>query len=141
MAEIRTSLGEVYELERRLPSLGWKPRRRGVGDWTDALDVPDFGDADDLGILAVIGIVIFAIVAILILIPLLLFVAEVALVVALIIPLTIFALALGLKQHTVLLTRKADGKVVDTRSVHGVLGTVRAGRELRSAANAGAYRS
>jgi hypothetical protein len=140
MSEIRTSLGEVYELERRLPRIGWKPKRREVLDASDALDFGDFGGGDDLGILAVIGIVIFAIVAILVLVPLLLFVAEVALVIALIIPITIFALGVGLKQHTLVLTRKSDGAVVDTRSVHGVFGSVRARRDLKAKAESGAYR-
>lgn len=138
MSEVRTSLGTVYELERHLPSLGWKPRLRGKddGSW---LDVPDFGGGDDLGIFAIIGLIVLAVLLVIVLVPLLLFVAELALVIALIIPVTIFALVIGLKQHTVILRRKADGVVVDQRSVHGVLGTVRAGRALKAAAHAGAY--
>jgi hypothetical protein len=139
VSEIRTSLGEVYELQRRLPRIGWKPKSRDVVDVSDALNFVDVG-GDDLGILAVIGIFILAIVAILVLVPLLLFVAEVALLIALIIPITVVALAVGLKQHTLVLTRKGDGAIVDTRSVHGVFGSVRAKRELRAKAESGAYR-
>jgi hypothetical protein len=84
-------------------------------------------------------VILLAIVLVLVVFPLLLFVAELALLVALIIPITILALVVGLKQHTVLL-RRSDGVVVDQRSVHGVVGTIRAGRALRAAAHAGAYR-
>lgn len=134
--EIRTSLGEVYELERHLPRLGWKPKFRGRDG--SGLDGIDLGGGDDLGIFAILGIILLAVVLIVVIVPLLLFVAEVALVIALIIPLTVLALVVGIKQHTVVLKR-ADGRVVDQRSVHGVVGSVRAGRQLRAAALAGAY--
>lgn len=138
MSSFRTALGAEFSLERRLPSLGWRPRVRrdtADGSW---IDVPDVG-GDDLGVLAIIGLVIAVIVAAIVLVPLLLFVAEVALVIALVIPLTIVALLVGIKQHAVVLTRLSDGVVVDQRQAHGLLGSLRAARALRSAAHAGAY--
>lgn len=137
MSTFRTALGQEFSIERRLPPIGWKPKFRGQ-------DVGDIGSfdlgGDDLGIFAILGLIIAAIVLVLVLIPVLLFVAELALVLALIIPLTILALAVGLKQHLVVLRDKSTGAVVDQRSVHGVVGTLRAGRALKSAANAGSYR-
>ncbi len=133
---VRTSLGQVFELERHLPSIGWKPRFRGRDLDPSGLD---FGGGDDFGIFAVIGVILLAVFLVIVIIPLLIFVAELALVLALIIPITVFALAIGLKQHTVLL-RRSDGVVVDQRSVHGVVGSMRAARELTAAAHAGSYR-
>lgn len=133
---VTTSLGQTYELERHLPNLGWKPKMRGRDS---GLDFPDIGGGDDFGIFAVIGVILLAVFLIVVIVPLLLFVAELALLLALIIPLTLFALAVGLKQHTVLL-RNSAGVVVDQRSVHGVIGSVRAGRQLKAAAVAGLYR-
>lgn len=137
MSAFRTSLGQEFAIERRLPPIGWKPKFRGkdVGD----IGGLDFGGGDDLGIFAILGLIIAAIVLVLVLIPVLLFVAELALVLALIIPLTILALVIGLKQHLVILRDQATGVAVDQRSVHGVVGTVRAARALKRAANAGAY--
>jgi len=139
MGEFRTGFGEVFSLERRLPALGWKPRRRGVGNLGDAIDIPDFGGGDDFGILAIIATVIFVVIAALVLVPLLLFMAEVAVVVALVIPITIVALVLGGKRHTVSLRRVSDGLTVDSRQVRGVYGSIKGGRELRAAAERGAY--
>ncbi|MDO9353692.1 MAG: hypothetical protein Q7T55_08350 [Solirubrobacteraceae bacterium] len=134
---IQTAFGQSFELERHLPSIGWKPKFRGRdGSGFDL--VPDIG-GDDFGIFAIFGLIILAVVLVLVIFPLLLFVAEVALLVALIIPVIVLALVLGIKQHTVLL-RRSDGVVVDQRSVHGVVGTLRAGRALRAEAHAGAYR-
>lgn len=136
MSEIRTGLGEVFTLERRLPRLGWKPKTRELANGSDFLGPADFGGDDVFGL--IVGAIV-AIIAIAVLIPLLLFVAEVALLVALVIPVTILALVVGLKRHTVQLTRKADGITVDRREVRGIYGSFRAGRELRSAAERGAY--
>lgn len=136
MSTFRTALGQEFAIERRLPPIGWKPKFRGRDMDPTGLD---FMGGDDLGIFAVIGVIIAAVFLVLVAIPLLIFVAELALVLALIIPLTILALAVGLKQHLVVLRDHATGAVVDQRSVHGVVGTVRAARALKSAANAGAY--
>ncbi|MBJ7470932.1 MAG: hypothetical protein JHD16_06495 [Solirubrobacteraceae bacterium] len=137
MSTFRTSLGQEFAIERRLPSIGWKPKFRGrdVGDMGGL----DLGGGDDLGIFAIFGLIVAAIFLILVAIPLLIFVAELALLLALIIPLTILALAVGLKQHLVVLRDVPTGTVIDQRSVHGVIGSVRAARALKSAANAGAY--
>ena len=138
MGSFRTSLGQEFELERRLPPIGWKPRFRGLDAGPGVGDL-DFG-GDDLGIFAIFGLIIAAVVLLLIAIPLLIFVAELALLLALVIPLMVLALTVGLKQHLVVLRDTSTGQVVDQRSVHGVIGTVRAGRALRAAAHAGAYR-
>lgn len=136
MSTFRTALGQEFVIERRLPSLGWRPRFKGDVGSAEPPSADFFGD--DTGIFAVIGLIVAAIFLVLFVIPLLLFVVEVALVVALIIPITIFALLVGLKQHTVVLSR-ATGEVVDQRQVHGLIGSVRATRALKAAANAGAY--
>ncbi len=138
MSSFRTSLGQEFAIERHLPNIGWKPKFRGK-DVSDLGDYGDIGGGDDFGIFAVIGLILLAIILVVLILPLLLFVAELALVLALIVPLTIFALVVGIKQHTVLLRDKASGRVVDQRSVHGVVGTFRAGRAFKAAANAGAY--
>lgn len=138
MSSFRTSLGQEFAIERHLPNIGWKPKFRGkdVGDLGSGFDL----GGDDLGIFAIFGLIILAVLLVLVIIPVLIFVAELALVLALIIPVMILALVVGLKQHTVVLRAKPSGQVVDQRSVHGVVGSVRAARALKSAANAGAYR-
>lgn len=138
MSSFRTSLGQEFAIERRLPSIGWKPKFRGK-DVSDLGDLADLGGGDDFGIFAVFGLILLAIIMVVLIVPLLLFVAELAIVFALVIPMALLALAVGLKQHLVLLRDNGTGVVVDQRSVHGVIGTVRAGRELKRAANAGAY--
>lgn len=142
MSTFTTALGETYTVERRLPSLGWRPRWRGSSEAADLLSVPDFGDGD--GILAVIGFAVLALVAVLVLLPLLLFVGEVALVIAIVIPLTVLALAVGLVRHTVQVRKGAsagEGQVLDQCEVRGAISSWRAARELRAAAEAGAYRA
>lgn len=137
MGSFRTGLGQEFVIERHLPNIGWRPKFRGqdIGDMGGL----DIGGGDDFGIFAVIGLIVLVIFLILVAIPLLIFVAELALVLALIIPLTVLALVLGIKQHTVVLREQASGRVVDQKSVHGVVGTLRAARAFKAAANAGAY--
>lgn len=139
MSTFTTALGESYTIERRLPQIGWRPSWRGTTDVADASFL-DVGDAD--GILAAIAVLFLVIGLIVIVLPLLLFVAELALVVALVIPLTVVAIAFGVVTHTVQVRRGGkDGEVVDQRQVRGVISSWRAKRELRSAAEAGTYRS
>jgi hypothetical protein len=132
-----TALGETYTVERRLPRVGWRPRYRGVDP-----GFGDFGGAADDGILGVIGAVILAITLLVIVLPFLLFVAELALLVALVIPIVLFAIALGVVTHTVQVRAGGkDGAIVDRREVRGMIASWRGARELRSAAEAGAYRN
>ncbi len=139
MTSFRTSLGQEFAIERHLPSIGWKPKFRGdAGSGSDLGGLGDMG-GDDFGIFAVLGLIVLAVLLVLVLLPMLLFVAELALLVALVIPLMIFALVVGIKQHTVLLRDKASGLVVDQKSVHGVVGSIRAARAFKGAANAGRY--
>ncbi len=139
MSSFSTSLGQEFAIERHLPKLGWKPDLHSpdLGSMGDGLG--DLGGDDALGILVVFGVLILAILLIIFVVPLLIFVAELAVVIALIIPLTVLALVVGLKQHTVVLREKQHGKVVDQRSVHGVIGSLRAARAMKSAALAGTY--
>lgn len=139
MSTFTTALGETYTVERRLPSIGWRPSWRGSKDPSDAAFL-DIGDAD--GILAVLALFFLVIALVVIVLPLLLFVAELALVVALVIPLTILGLALGIVTHTVQVRRGGkDGEIVEQRQVRGVISSWRTVRELRDAAEAGSYRS
>jgi hypothetical protein len=137
MGSFTTALGEEFTVERRLPRVVWRPRYRGADP-----AFGDFGGAVDDSILGVIGAVLFAITLVIIVIPFLLFIAEVALIVAVVVPVVLFALAVGLVSHSVVL-RAGDktGAIVASRQVRGVISSWRAARELRSAAESGAYRS
>lgn len=140
MGRFRTALGEEFVLERRLPTLYWRPRMRRKRDGEGLLDFADL-TGDDLGVIAIFGLLLLAVALVLLLFPLLLLVLEVALVVALVIPLMVLAVVLGIKQHTVVLRRAGgNGEIVDQRQAHGVLGTWRQGRALKAAASSGAYR-
>lgn len=137
MSTFTTALGEVYTVERRLPRVAWRPRYRGAD--------PAFGDfagAVDDSILGVIGAVFFAITLVIIVIPFLLFVAELALVIAIVIPVVLFGLAVGAVRHTVVIKAgDAKGPVLASREARGVVASVRAARALRAEADAGRLRS
>jgi hypothetical protein len=138
MATFTTALGEVYTVERRLPRLGWQPRYRGLRD--GATDLIPLGPGDD--ILGWIGAIVFVLFAVVVLLPLLLFVAEVAVFVAIVIPLLVLGLGFGAVRHSVLVRAGGkDGPVIATREVRGAVASWRAARELRAQAEDGALRS
>jgi hypothetical protein len=138
MSSFRTALGDGYTIERRLPRPGWRPRYRGLRD--GATDLIPFDAGDD--ILGWIGAIFFVLFAVVVLLPLLLFVAEVAAFVAIVIPLLVLGLGFGAVRHSVVV--RAGGKygpVIATREVRGVVASWRAARELRDEAEAGRLRS
>ncbi len=125
MSTFTTALGEVYTVERRLPRVAWRPRYRGAD--------PAFGDfagAVDDSILGVIGAVFFAITLVIIVIPFLLFVAELALVIAIVIPVVLFGLAVGAVRHTVVI-KAGDAKGRCSRAVRLAAWWRRCGRRGR----------
>jgi hypothetical protein len=94
---VTDAAGRTWKLSRRMSLFAWRPRWR----WFD--DVPDLSgglDFDDGVVMLVAGVVLVALVALLVL-PLLLFVAEVALVFALLPALSLGLIVVGLRRHSV----------------------------------------
>jgi hypothetical protein len=124
--------GTRYRIERRLPPLSWRVRLRET-DWIDPFELM----FDDVAGLALIPLLLLASLALAILIPLLVFVLEVALIVAVVAPLALLAIAVGLRRHVVVLVRDGDRQVVVSRPARGVIASRRAGRALAAQARAG----
>lgn len=143
MSEFQTGLGERYRIERRFPRPAWRPRYRGVRKGATDL-IPTGVDDSFFGWIGAIVAVVFIVV---VLLPLALFVLELAAFVALLVPLLVLAIALGVVRHEVVLLgdplpgHDADRIPLDARRVRGMLASLRAARELRSAAEAGSYRT
>lgn len=142
MSEFQTGLGDRYRIERRFPRPAWRPRYRGVRDGAGDL-IPVGVDDSFFGWIGAIVAVVFIVV---VLLPLALFVLELAAFIALLLPLLVLGITLGIVRHTVVVRRvplaggEAEGTPLDSREVRGMLASLRAARELRSAAEAGAYR-
>jgi hypothetical protein len=94
---VTDAAGRTWKLSRRMSLFAGRPRWR----WFD--DVPDLSgglDFDDGVVMLVAGVVLVALVALFVL-PLLLFVAEVALVFALLPALLLGLIVIGLRRHSV----------------------------------------
>ena len=128
MSEFTTSAGQRFRVERELPRLPWrKPQVKAVVDAT----IERVGKAiifEELG-LVLIGLALLFV----------LLVVEVALVIAIVVPLAILAVMVGVKRHDVVLREVATGRVVERRSVHGLVGGWRSSRALRATAEAKTY--